>query len=103
MISGGLAKQRVPPMRCRFRNQPKGRSMKSGSYDRVGQEQRDGRHGGATGADAAGMTLYTASRTEVMAGEFEGVRTVVEHHLVRIPAAARRSFQSLMFHIHGYD
>jgi hypothetical protein len=60
-------------------------------------------HLGATGADVRDLTIYTAVRNEVMAGDLSGVRTVVETHLLRTPTGAQRAFQSLMFHLHGYD
>src|SRR5690242_19724880 len=58
---------------------------------------------GANDSVAPDLIIYTAVRTEVMAGDLAGVQNIVEHHLLCTPLDARRSFQLLMFHIQDYD
>jgi len=58
---------------------------------------------GANDSVTPDLIIYTAVRTEVMAGDLAGVQNIVEHHLLRTPVEARRSFQLLMFHIQDYD
>jgi hypothetical protein len=77
--------------------------MESSSYDNDDQGELYGLHGAAPSSDAPVMSIYMASRNEVVAGDVDGVRQVVEHHLLRTPATARRAFQSLMFSIQDYD
>jgi Chlororespiratory reduction 6 len=77
--------------------------MNSGSYDDEDQAELYGLQVGANDSDGPSMIIYTALRNEVMAGDLNGIRKVVEKNLLRTPETARRSFQSLMFYIQEYD
>jgi hypothetical protein len=49
------------------------------------------------------FVLYTAPRSEVVAGDIEGVRQTVEGTLLRSPEEARRFFQLFLFCLQGYE
>jgi hypothetical protein len=46
--------------------------------------------------------VYSTRRTEVVAGEIEGIRSFVEGTLLASPERAQRLFQSFLFNIDGY-
>ena len=77
--------------------------MHSGSSNNNDPQARGRLCGGANDFVVPDLLIYTAVRTEVMAGDITGVQNIVEHHLLCTPVEARRSFQSLMFHIQDYD
>ena len=77
--------------------------MPSGSSDNNDPQEPCRLRGGANDSVAPDLIIYTAVRTEVMAGDLAGVQKIVEHHLLRTPVEACRFFQSLMFHIQDYD
>jgi|SoiMethySBSTD1v2_1073268.scaffolds.fasta_scaffold513513_1 chlororespiratory reduction 6-like protein^ len=77
--------------------------MPAASDDKKDQEKLSGLHVGATGSATPDLIICTALRNEVIAGDLAGVRKRCVSTTVRTPAGSRRAFQSLMFHVQGYD
>lgn len=82
LICVGLARRRGPVMRCPCRNHLGGCSMSSSSSNDDNHQELQGLQVGLTGLAVPDLLIYTALRTEVMAGDLAGVRMVVETHLL---------------------